>query len=153
GRDYHDSRVARPARFEISAGGHVDHREPGIEAPGGPCGGGHGVDGQAVSSGQTVGGDRQGAAVRKRGREGEDSMELDLSRFRETFFQEAAEHLDTMEAALLSLRAGQSDCETLNAIFRCAHSIKAGAATFGFEATTRFTHVLESLLDRMRNGE
>ena len=80
-------------------------------------------------------------------------MELDLSRFRETFFQEAAEHLDTMEAALLSLRAGQADGETLNAIFRSAHSIKAGAATFGFEATTRFTHVLESLLDRMRNGE
>ena len=80
-------------------------------------------------------------------------MELDLSRFRETFFQEAAEHLDTMESALLSLRAGQSDGETLNAIFRCAHSIKAGAATFGFAATTRFTHVLESLLDRMRNGE
>ena len=80
-------------------------------------------------------------------------MELDLSRFRETFFQEAAEHLDTMESALLSLRAGQADGETLNAIFRSAHSIKAGAATFGFEATTRFTHVLESLLDRMRNGE
>ncbi len=80
-------------------------------------------------------------------------MELDLSRFRETFFQEAAEHLDTMESALLSLRAGDSDGETLNAIFRAAHSIKAGAATFGFEAATRFTHVLESLLDRMRNRE
>jgi two-component system chemotaxis sensor kinase CheA len=80
-------------------------------------------------------------------------VELDLSRFRETFFQEAAEHLDTMESALLSLRAGQADGETLNAIFRSAHSIKAGAATFGFEAATRFTHVLESLLDRMRNGE
>jgi two-component system chemotaxis sensor kinase CheA len=71
-------------------------------------------------------------------------VELDLSRFRETFFQEAAEHLDTMESALLSLRAGQADGETLNAIFRSAHSIKAGAATFGFEATTRFTDVLES---------
>lgn len=80
-------------------------------------------------------------------------MELDLSRFRETFFQEAAEHLDTTESSLLSLRASQSDSETLNAIFRSAHSIKAGAATFGFEASTGFTHVLESLLDRMRNGE
>lgn len=80
-------------------------------------------------------------------------MELDLSRFRETFFQESAEHLDSMESALLSLHAGESDGETLNAIFRSAHSIKAGAATFGFEAATRFTHALESLLDRMRNGE
>ncbi len=79
-------------------------------------------------------------------------MELDLTRFRETFFQEATEHLETMESALLSFRAGQADGETLNAIFRCAHSIKAGAATFGFEAATRFTHVLESLLDRMRGN-
>jgi two-component system chemotaxis sensor kinase CheA len=80
-------------------------------------------------------------------------VELDLTRFRETFFQEASEHLETMESALLSLRAGQADGETLNAIFRCAHSIKAGAATFGFEAATHFTHGLESLLDRMRNKQ
>ncbi len=80
-------------------------------------------------------------------------MEIDLSRFRETFFQEAAEHLETLESALLSLQAGKSDTETLNAIFRCAHSVKAGAATFGFEAMTRFTHVLETLLDSLRNGE
>ena len=80
-------------------------------------------------------------------------MEIDLSRFRDTFFQEAAEHLETLESTLLSLQAGKSDSEALNAIFRCAHSVKPGAATFGFEAMTRFTHVLESLLDRMRNGE
>jgi two-component system chemotaxis sensor kinase CheA len=80
-------------------------------------------------------------------------VELDLTRFRETFFQEVTEHLETMESALLSFRDGKADGETLNAIFRCAHSIKAGAATFGFEATTRFTHVLESLLDRMRGNQ
>ena len=80
-------------------------------------------------------------------------MEIDLSQFRETFFQEAAEPLETMESSLLTLRTGQANGETLNAIFRSAHSVKAGAATFGFEATTRFTHVLESLLDRLRNGE
>jgi len=80
-------------------------------------------------------------------------MEIDLSQFRDTFFQEAAELLETMERELLSLRAGQAGGDTLNAIFRCAHSIKAGARTFGFEAMARFTHVLESLLDRLRNGE
>jgi len=80
-------------------------------------------------------------------------MEIDLSQFRDTFFQEAGEHLGTMESELLSLRAGRADGETLNAIFRCAHSIKAGAGTFGFEAMARFTHVLENLLDRLRNGE
>jgi two-component system, chemotaxis family, sensor kinase CheA len=80
-------------------------------------------------------------------------VEIDLSQFQETFFQEAAEHLETMEAALLRLQAGGGDAETLHCIFRCAHSIKAGAATFGFDAPTRFTHVLETLLDRMRTGE
>jgi len=80
-------------------------------------------------------------------------MEIDLSQFRETFFQEAAEHLASLESALLSLQAGTADNEALNAIFRCAHSVKAGAATFGFEAMTRFTHVLETLLDCLRNGE
>jgi two-component system chemotaxis sensor kinase CheA len=80
-------------------------------------------------------------------------VEIDLTRFRDTFFQEAGERLETLESALLSLQGGKSDGETLNAIFRCAHSIKAGAATFGFEEMTRFTHVLETLLDGMRNGE
>ncbi len=80
-------------------------------------------------------------------------MQIDLSRFRDTFFQEAAEHLETMEAELLSLRAGRPGDDTLNGIFRCAHSIKAGAGTFGFEEMTRFTHALESLLDGLRNGE
>ena len=80
-------------------------------------------------------------------------MEIDLNQFRSTFFQEAAEHLETMESALLGLEAGQGDDETLHAIFRCAHSIKAGAGTFGFEAMGRFTHTLETVLDRMRNAE
>ncbi len=80
-------------------------------------------------------------------------MEIDLRQFRGTFFQEAGEHLETLETTLLSLQAGKSDSETLNAIFRCAHSVKAGAATFGFEVMTRFTHVLETLLDCLRNGE
>lgn len=80
-------------------------------------------------------------------------MDFDVSRFRETFFQEAAEHLETMESALLSLRSAQSDDETLNSIFRCAHSIKAGAGMFGFDELARFTHTLENLLDQMRNGE
>ncbi len=80
-------------------------------------------------------------------------MDFDVSRFRETFFQETAEHLETMEAALLSLRLAQSDDETLNSIFRCAHSIKAGAGMFGFDQLAHFTHTLESLLDQMRNGE
>ncbi len=80
-------------------------------------------------------------------------MDIDLSRFRETFFQEAAEHTAGMEAGLLGLADRPADEETLNAIFRGAHSIKAGAGTFGFEAVARFTHQLESLLDDLRSGK
>ena len=57
---------------------------------------------------------------------------IDLSRFHRTFFDESAEGLDAMEAALLRLDVGQADAETINLIFRSAHSIKGGAGTFGW---------------------
>lgn len=80
------------------------------------------------------------------------AMQIDLSRFRETFFQEAAEHLAEMEAGLLRLEQNSFDPELLNAIFRAAHSIKGAAGMFGLEDVARFTHALESLLDGMRAG-
>ncbi len=80
-------------------------------------------------------------------------MKIDLSRFRQTFFQEAADHVHTMETQLLALEASPTDSETLNSIFRAAHSIKGGSATFSFDDLTRFTHRLEELLDRMRLGQ
>lgn len=79
-------------------------------------------------------------------------MKIDLTQFRETFFEEAAEHLATMEEALLRLESAPQDEELLNSIFRCAHSIKGGSGTFGLTEVARFTHALESLLDRMRDG-
>ena len=69
------------------------------------------------------------------------------------FFQEAAEHVNNMEASLLGLGDGPADPEVLNSIFRGAHSIKGGSGTFGFDDVTRFTHRLEELLDRMRAGK
>jgi two-component system chemotaxis sensor kinase CheA len=78
-------------------------------------------------------------------------MEFDISRFRETFFQEADEHLAGMESGLLQLE-GNSDPELLNAIFRGAHSIKGASGTFGFDDVAHFTHGMESLLDGMRSG-
>ncbi len=79
-------------------------------------------------------------------------MQIDLGRFRAAFFVEAAEHLQQMETALLQLESAPRDSELLNTIFRCAHSIKGGSATFGAEEISRFTHVLENLLERLRNG-
>lgn len=77
---------------------------------------------------------------------------IDLSAFRETFFVEAAEHLDAMEAALLQLDGAHDDRELLNTVFRAAHTIKGGSATFGMQAVAQFTHVVENLLDRLREG-
>ncbi len=80
-------------------------------------------------------------------------MQIDLNRFRAAFFEEADEHLTNMEAALLQLESSQHDPEILNTIFRAAHSIKGASSTFGIDQVARFTHVLENLLDRMRDGE
>ena len=80
-------------------------------------------------------------------------MTLDLTQFHETFFAESAEALDQMEAALLKLSAGDADRDLVNTIFRVAHSIKGGSATFGFTDVAGFTHILETLLDQMRAGK
>lgn len=78
---------------------------------------------------------------------------MDLSSFTSVFFEEADEHLANMEALLLGLDIDQPDIEELNAIFRSAHSVKGGAATFGFEKLQRTTHIFENLLDDLRKGE
>lgn len=79
-------------------------------------------------------------------------MNLDLSQFFGAFFEEAEELLVDMERLLLDLDLTNPSSDDLNAIFRCAHSIKGGAATFGFTHMTELTHVLESILDRARTG-
>ena len=79
--------------------------------------------------------------------------DIDLSQFYQIFFEEAGENLDQMEQMLLSLDLERADDEELNAIFRCAHSIKGGAATFGFADVAELTHQMESLLDRLRRHE
>ena len=80
-------------------------------------------------------------------------MKIDLSQFRQTFLQESADHIASMEAGLLQLRSAPDDVELLNGIFRSAHSIKGGAGSFGMTSLVRFTHSLESLLDRLRSSE
>ena len=78
---------------------------------------------------------------------------LDLSQFYDTFFDEADELLVQMEQLLLQLDVEAPDAEALNAIFRAAHSIKGGAATFGcFARLAQTTHLLENLLDNIRQG-
>jgi two-component system, chemotaxis family, sensor kinase CheA len=79
------------------------------------------------------------------------SLDLEMEEIHKIFFEESHEGLDVMESGLLNLDVS-ADRETINTIFRAAHSIKGGAATFGFAVVSNFTHGVETLLDEMRNG-
>jgi two-component system chemotaxis sensor kinase CheA len=80
-------------------------------------------------------------------------MTIDISQFFQVFFDEAEELLAEMERLLLAVTVDHPDPEDLNAIFRTAHSVKGGASTFGVTDMTEVTHILETLLDRIRKGE
>ncbi len=75
-----------------------------------------------------------------------------MAQFHQVFFEESFEGLDAMESGLLNLDMGDVDSEEINTIFRAAHSIKGGSGTFGFTSVSDFTHVMETLLDEMRDG-
>ncbi len=79
-------------------------------------------------------------------------MSIDMAQFHQVFFEESFEGLEVMESGLLNMDLGAVDDEEINAIFRAAHSIKGGSGTFGFSEVSGFTHVMETLLDEMRDG-
>ncbi len=79
-------------------------------------------------------------------------MAINLEQFHQTFFEESFEGLDVMESGLLNLQSSEPDADTINTIFRAAHSIKGGSGTFGFTEVAKFTHLLETLLNEMRDG-
>ena len=79
-------------------------------------------------------------------------MSIDMSQFHQVFFEECFEGLEAMESGLLSLDIGDIDSEVINTIFRAAHSIKGGSGTFGFTVVAEYTHIMETLLDEMRDG-
>lgn len=76
---------------------------------------------------------------------------IDLSQFHTVFFEESFEWLDLFEEQLLSHDA--SDSEQINLMFRAAHSIKGGAATFGFSSVANVMHEAETLMDGWRSGK
>lgn len=80
-------------------------------------------------------------------------MTIDMNQFKGTYIEESLEGLDIMESSLLNLEPGSTDEEVINTIFRAAHSIKGGGATFDFLEIAGFTHVVETLLDEIRAGE
>ena len=82
----------------------------------------------------------------------EADIEIDLTQFHGSFFDECAGNLSDIDAALPGLDLAEPDDECVNLIFRAAHSIKGGAATFGFEDMSRLAHVVERLFDGVRGG-
>jgi len=81
------------------------------------------------------------------------NADFDLTQFYQVFFEEAADNLDSFEQLLIGLDVDAPAEETLHAIFRCAHSVKGGAATFGFADVAALTHAMETLLDQLRRHE
>ncbi len=68
------------------------------------------------------------------------------------FISEAHEQLDSIEQLLLQLEDKPQDSELLGALFRCAHTVKGSAGIFGLDEVVAFTHHVETLLDRLRDG-
>ena len=75
-----------------------------------------------------------------------------MEEIRQTFFVECGELLEAMEAGLLAMQDGDDDPETVNAVFRAAHSIKGGAGAFAYTDLVRFAHKFESILDEIRSN-
>ncbi|MBI5493225.1 MAG: chemotaxis protein CheA [Deltaproteobacteria bacterium] len=78
---------------------------------------------------------------------------MDLSEARQTFVTESIELLQEMEGALLRLEGSPGDQETINSLFRSAHTIKGSSGVLGIESVERFTHAVENLLCKVRENE
>jgi two-component system chemotaxis sensor kinase CheA len=78
---------------------------------------------------------------------------MNLDAALQTFIVESRELLESMEDALLRIEQTPDDADTINAIFRAAHTIKGSAGLFGLDDIVAFTHVAESVLDKVRSGE
>ncbi|MFA6014785.1 MAG: chemotaxis protein CheA [Gallionellaceae bacterium] len=78
---------------------------------------------------------------------------MNLDEALKTFIIESRELLESMEASLLRIEQEPNDPDIINAIFRAAHTIKGSAGLFGLDYIVSFTHVAESVLDKVRSGE
>ena len=77
----------------------------------------------------------------------------ELQEIRGLFLQECSENVDVLESGLLAMEDGATDRDSIDAVFRAAHSIKGGGATFGFDALSELTHHMETYLDQVRSGK
>ncbi len=76
-----------------------------------------------------------------------------MDNFRKKFIEEATEHINELEKALLQLERDPDNKELVEKVFRIMHSLKGGGAMFGFDKITEFTHNLENVYDLVRTGQ
>ncbi|CAN7451863.1 chemotaxis protein CheA [Phenylobacterium sp. LjRoot225] len=75
-----------------------------------------------------------------------------MAEIKATFFQECEEQLAELESGLLAMEGGDTESETVNAVFRAVHSVKGGAGAFGLEDLVHFAHIFETTLDEVRSN-
>ncbi len=75
---------------------------------------------------------------------------MDMAQYMQIFIEESRENLQDMNSNLLYLEDNPEDTNTLNNIFRVAHTLKGMSATMGFNNVTHLTHEMENILDHIR---
>ena len=80
-------------------------------------------------------------------------MDIDLQPVLQMFLAESEEGLSAAEQALVALESRPEDQESLGAVFRATHTLKGNASSLGFQSLAEFAHVLEDVLDRLRNRD
>lgn len=78
---------------------------------------------------------------------------MDLSQYLEMFIDETKEHLQNLNDQVLVLESEPDNIDTINEIFRAAHSLKGMAGTMGFKRMQRLTHDMENVFSEIRNGK
>ena len=77
---------------------------------------------------------------------------MDVSQYLEIFLDEAKEHLENLNTQILKLEQEPEDTDTINEIFRAAHSLKGMAGTMGYKRMQTLTHDMENVFSEIRNG-
>lgn len=77
---------------------------------------------------------------------------MDVSQYLEIFLDETAEHLQNLNTQILSLEQEPDNMDTINEIFRAAHSLKGMAGTMGYKRMQNLTHDMENVFSEVRNG-
>ncbi len=80
-------------------------------------------------------------------------MDMDISQYKELFINEAQEHLEALNQAMVDLERDPGNPDVLTEIFRSAHTLKGMSATMGFDQLTELSHEMENVLDGMRGGD